>query len=64
MQQESIIPLKSPNDDRTYDAQILPNGIKVLFVHDSKAEKGACSVSVGVGSLHDGERSFGLAHFL
>jgi secreted Zn-dependent insulinase-like peptidase len=64
MQQESIVPKKSPNDERTYEALELPNQIKLLFVHDSKAEKGACSISVGVGSLKDGERSFGLAHFL
>lgn len=59
-----MIPEKSPNDERSYEAVILANGAKVLFVHDAQAEKAACSISVGVGSLCDGERSFGLAHFL
>lgn len=58
------MPEKSPNDQRAYEAIELSNGIKLLFVHDSKAEKSACSISVGVGSLKDGDRSFGLAHFL
>jgi secreted Zn-dependent insulinase-like peptidase len=47
-----------------YEAVQLANGLKVLFVHDEKEEKAACSISVGVGSLRDGERSLGLAHFL
>ena len=59
-----VVPLKSPNDDRQYEALQLANGLKVVLVHDEKAEKGACAVSVGVGSLMDGERSLGLAHFL
>lgn len=62
--QQTIIPEKSPNDERTYEALELPNRLKLLLVHDPRAEKGACSVSVGVGSLKDGERSLGLAHFL
>lgn len=64
MDQESLTPEKSPNDDRSYETVILPNGIKLLFIHDDKTEKAACSISVGVGSLKDGERSLGLAHFL
>ena len=64
MEQEFIVPEKSPNDDRQYQAIELPNKLKLLLIHDEKAEKGACSVSVGVGSLMDGESSLGLAHFL
>jgi secreted Zn-dependent insulinase-like peptidase len=59
-----IVPEKSPNDARTYEAVRLPNQIQLLLVHDPLAERGACSVSVNVGSLRDGERSLGLAHFL
>jgi secreted Zn-dependent insulinase-like peptidase len=31
---ESLCPVKSPNDDRTYEALILKNGIKLLLIHD------------------------------
>ena len=58
------MPEKSPNDEREYQVIELPNKLKILFISDPKAEKAACSVSVGVGSLRDGERSLGLAHFL
>lgn len=64
MQHESIIPEKSPNDPRSYEAFQLPNKLKVIFIHDSEIAKSACSISVGVGSLHDKDRSLGLAHFL
>ena len=64
MQSQSVKPIKSPNDQRDYEAIKLSNELKVVLVHDEQAEKGACAVSVGVGSLSDGKRSLGLAHFL
>lgn len=64
MEVENVVPEKSPNDDREYQVIQLPNQLKLVFVQDPKAEKAACSVSVGVGSLKDGESSLGLAHFL
>lgn len=59
-----MIPEKSPNDTRDYCGMNLPNGLSVLLIHDPTVEKSACSVSVGVGSLEDVDRSLGLAHFL
>ena len=64
MEQEYIIPHKSPHDEREYQTIELTNKLKLMFVHDPKAEKSACAISVGIGSLIDGERSLGLAHFL
>jgi secreted Zn-dependent insulinase-like peptidase len=61
---QSVIPEKSSNDKRQYEALVLDNQLKVLFIHDSSVSKSACSVSVGVGSLADPDRSLGLAHFL
>lgn len=42
----------------------LHNKLKVVMVYDPTIEKSACSISVGVGSLCDPDRSLGLAHFL
>lgn len=61
---EAVIPAKSPNDQRSYEAIILPNHLKLLLVHDPDITKSACSISVGVGSSEDPDRSLGLAHFL
>ena len=61
---EEVKPEKSPNDPRIYSAVQLHNRLKVLLIHDPTIEKSACSVSVGVGSLEDFDRSLGLAHFL
>lgn len=64
MQAESIVLTQSPNDKRQYEALVLPNQLKVIFIHDEEIAKSACSISVGVGSLYDKDRSLGLAHFL
>lgn len=64
MEVQNVISDKSRNDDCNNEAITLSNGIKALFMHDAHAEKGAWPVSVGDGSLRDGERSLGLAHFL
>lgn len=64
MESEAIVPEKSPNDKREYEALTLKNGLKVLFVSEQDSVKCACSISVGVGSMEDYDSSLGLAHFL
>lgn len=56
--------LKSPNDPREYRFLRLQNGLPVLLVRDSGAEKAAASLDVNVGSRHDPAGREGLAHFL
>ena len=41
---------KSPSDDRDYLYAVLPNGMKVLAIHDPDADKAACSMNVGIGA--------------
>ena len=41
----------------------MKNGLDVLIIHDDKITTSAASISVGVGSLREGEIN-GLAHFL
>ncbi|EWM24874.1 insulin-degrading enzyme [Nannochloropsis gaditana] len=53
---------QSPADDRTYRALELENGLQVLLIHDPTTDKASAAMSVGVGSLHDGDVE-GLAHF-
>ena len=55
---------KSPNDDRTYAAVTLDNGLKVLMVSDSETEKSAAALSVGVGAFSDPMDFQGMAHYL
>ncbi|RYY76865.1 MAG: hypothetical protein EOO52_05055 [Gammaproteobacteria bacterium] len=55
---------KSPNDDRTYAAILLPNKLQVVLVSDPTLENSAASLAVGVGSAHDPEGRQGLAHYL
>lgn len=57
-------PTTSPRDDREYRSLALDNGLKVLLIHDSKAEKAAASMNVAAGSLHEPDEWPGLAHFL
>lgn len=64
MEQEPITPQKSPNDKRDYQVLTLPNQLKLLFISDPEITKSACSISVGVGSIFDYDKSLGLAHFL
>ena len=37
MEQEYIVPSKSPNDERNYQAIELPNQLKIVFIEDPKA---------------------------
>lgn len=55
---------KSPNDDRTYAAIVLPNNLQVVLVSDPTLENSAASLAVGVGSAQDPQDQQGLAHYL
>lgn len=51
-------------DSRSYRALVLPNGLRVMLVHDAAATKAAASLNVDVGSGADPKGREGLAHFL
>jgi len=51
-------------DSRQYQRLELDNGLSVLLVSDSKAEKSAAALSVNAGSWQDPVEFPGLAHFL
>lgn len=55
---------KSPNDEREYRYRELENGLKVILISDSKADKSAAALSVFRGSFDDPLDRLGLAHFL
>jgi protease III len=55
---------KSPNDDRSYAAILLPNNLQVVLVSDPTLENSAASLVVGVGSAQDPVAQQGLAHYL
>ncbi len=55
---------KSPNDDRSYAAIMLPNNLQVVLVSDPTLENSAASLAVGVGSAQDPQDQQGLAHYL
>jgi len=57
-------PTTSPKDDREYRSLALDNGLSVLLVHDSAAEKAAASMNIAAGSFHEPNEWPGLAHFL
>lgn len=59
-----VVVNKSPNDERTYAAVTLDNGLKVLMVSDSETEKSAAALSVGVGAFSDPMDFQGMAHYL
>jgi insulysin len=56
--------VQSPNDQREYRSVILENGLKIILVSDSEADKAAASLAVDVGSGDDPMGRQGLAHFL
>lgn len=56
--------VKPKGDLRTYRFATLPNGLKVVSVHDPKALTAAYSVSVKAGSYDDPQILPGLAHFV
>lgn len=56
--------VQSPADHRRYHAFTLSNGLRVLLVEQSDAEKSAAAMSVNVGHFDDPADREGLAHFL
>lgn len=56
--------VQSPNDQREYRSITLENGLQVILVSDSEADKAAASLAVNVGSGDDPSARQGLAHFL
>ena len=56
--------VQSPNDQREYRSVILENGLKIVLVSDSEADKAAASLAVNVGSGDDPVGRQGLTHFL
>ena len=55
---------KSPNDHKHYQPLTLPNGLRVLLVHNNSTKKSAAALAVNVGHFSDPEHRQGLAHFL
>jgi insulysin len=61
----TVVPREAaPNDSSAYRRFVLPNGMKVLLLSDSKLNVASASVAVGVGSLADPPQRQGLAHYL
>ena len=56
--------IKSPNDPRAYHYETLENGLRLLVISDSAADKSAAALTVFRGSFHEPENRPGLAHFL
>lgn len=56
--------VQSQNDDRQYRYVTLENGLKVVLVSDSKADKSAASMDVHIGHMADPKDRQGLTHFL
>lgn len=54
----------SPNDTNKYRYLTLANGIRVLLIHDSSAQKSAAALAVNVGHFDDPQDREGLAHYL
>ena len=64
MQSSDVTIIQSPNDQREYRSLTLKNGLSVILVSDSEADKAAASLAVNVGSGDDPKGRQGLAHFL
>ncbi len=54
----------SPNDTNQYRYITLSNGLRVLLVEDSSAQKAAAALAVNVGHFDDPVDREGLAHYL
>ncbi|QBM16563.1 protease 3 [Marinobacter sp. JH2] len=57
-------PRKSPNDPNSYRYLELENGLRIILVSDTEADKAAASLNVAVGSGNDPSDREGMAHFL
>lgn len=55
---------KSPVDKANYQAIRLANGMEVLLISDSDANKSLFSIGLPIGSMEDPESQQGLAHYL
>ena len=55
---------RAPGDLSQTRRFVLPNGLKVLLVHDPKFNVSSAALVAGVGSLADPPQRQGLAHFL
>jgi secreted Zn-dependent insulinase-like peptidase len=55
---------QSPNDTKQYKTLTLPNGLRVLLVHNEQTNKSAAALAVNVGHFSDPTSREGLAHFL
>lgn len=55
--------VKSPIDEREYEAFTLPNGLRVLLISDPDSSRAAAALDVHVGSFCDPKTIPGLAHF-
>ncbi len=60
----AVMPVKSANDQRSYESFELPNHLRVLLISDRQADKAAASLEVHAGSMDDPDERPGLAHFL
>lgn len=56
--------IKSQNDQQEYRYVELDNGLKVILISDSNADKSAASMDVHIGHMADPKDREGLAHFL
>ena len=63
-QSSDVSIIQSPNDERSYEYLVLPNELKVVLISDPEADKGAASLTVGVGTTANPVGREGLAHFL
>lgn len=55
---------KSPNDSAIYQGIRLKNGMTVLLISDTKANKSLMSLALPIGSMEDPVQQQGLAHYL
>ncbi|RUO37658.1 pitrilysin [Aliidiomarina shirensis] len=66
-EQAAVDPLTihiSPNDAREYRALELDNGLRIVLVSDSEAEKSGAALAVYAGSMQNPDEQLGLAHYL
>lgn len=57
-------PVQGETDTRSYRNLVLENGMKVLLISDTHADKSAAALDVATGSGDDPQHRQGLAHFL
>lgn len=55
---------RAPNDASEFRRFVLPNGIKVILLSDTKLNKSSAALAVAVGNLADPPNRQGMAHFM